>query len=58
MFEHDGKFSNLKGFADLSLQIKNYRKRKNKKLPWNVTKQYPILDKFIIIPFSKLSYIW
>ena len=37
----------------------NINKRAQKqKYPWNATKQYPIKDKFIIIPFSRLYYIW
>ena len=56
--DHDGKFSKIKSIANLSMQIKQYRKRNPKRLPWYVTKQYPILDQFIIIPFSKVYYIW
>ena len=37
----------------------NINKRaQRQKYPWNATKQYPIKDKFIIIPFSMLYYIW
>lgn len=57
-FNPEGKFSKVKSVANLSMQIKNFKLRKRQKLPWNVTKQYPILDQFIIIPFSKLYYIW
>jgi hypothetical protein len=58
LFSEEGKFSKLKSIANLSMQIRNYRSGKNKKLPCNVTKQFPILDQFIIIPFSTMFYIW
>ncbi|CAI2367549.1 unnamed protein product [Moneuplotes crassus] len=56
--DEESKFSKIQSMANLSMQIKNYKKRKDVKLPWNVTKHYPILDKFIVIPFSLLFYIW
>jgi CRP-like cAMP-binding protein len=58
IFEDQGKFSNVQMYMNLSMQIKNYKLGKTKRLPWNVTKMYPITDHFIIIPFSKLYYIW
>ena len=39
-------------------QNKYKRKPVNKKHPCNATKQYPVKGKFIIIPFSRLYYIW
>ena len=56
--DHDGKFLKIKSIANLSMQIKQYRKRNPKRLPWHITKQYPVLDQFIIILFSKVHYIW
>ena len=56
--DRDGKFSKIKSIVNLSMQIKQYRKQNPKRFPWYVTKQYPILDQFIIIPFSKVYYIW
>ena len=42
-----------------NLKNSDYRKKtKGKRYPWNATKQYPIKDKFIVIPFSQLYYIW
>ena len=58
IFNEEGKFSKIKSIANLSKQKKQYKNKKNKKLPINVTKQYPILDRFIIIPFSPLHYFW
>jgi hypothetical protein len=58
IFNEEGKFSKLKSIASLSIQIKQNKHRKDKRLRCNLTKQYPILDIFIIIPFSHLFYIW
>ena len=33
IFEDEGRFSKLKSVANLSMQIRNYKKRKNKRLP-------------------------
>jgi CRP-like cAMP-binding protein len=58
IFEGQSKFSNVQTYADLSMKIKNYKLGKTKRLPWNATKMYPATDHFIVIPFSKLYYIW
>lgn len=58
ILEDEGKFSKIKSMTNLSMQIKKYNKRKKKRLPCNVTDHYPLLDRFIIIPFSIMFYIW
>jgi CRP-like cAMP-binding protein len=57
--EREGVFENEDKFkSDRSSQRERYNMKNIKRLPLNVTKQYPILNQFIIIPFSALYYIW